>query len=102
MNTPRRYYRLGTALRLVDGWAPARGQEPAPVALTVYPPEVSLLTSRGQQTFVVQAGYADGITRDVTDKARASLANPALAKLERNVLTPAADGETQLVVEFAG
>jgi hypothetical protein len=103
MNTPRRYYRLGIALLLVAaGWAPARGQEPAPVALNVYPPEVSLLSSRAQQTFVVQAGYADGITRDVTDRAKASLANPALAKLQKNVLTPAADGETQLVVEFAG
>jgi hypothetical protein len=92
---------LGIALLLVI-WAPARGQEPAPVALNVYPPEVSLLTSRGQQTFVVQASYADGITRDVTDRAKASLANPALARLQKNVLTPAADGETQLVVEFGG
>ena len=61
-----------------------------------------MLTARGKQVFVVQATYADGITRDVTATAKAALANPALAKLEKNVLTPLADGATEMNVEFGG
>jgi hypothetical protein len=70
--------------------------------LTISPPQVSLNSSRSQQLFVVQATYADGITSDVTAKAKVALVNPALAKIAGNMLTPAADGETQLVVEFEG
>ncbi|NBO91591.1 MAG: DUF1549 domain-containing protein [Planctomycetia bacterium] len=78
---------------------------PAQTALTslsVSPPEVNLLTARDQQLYVVQATYADGITRDVTAKAKVALVNPALAKITGNMLTPLADGETQFVVEFEG
>ena len=52
--------------------------------------------------FVVQAVYADGITRDVTAETKATLVNPAFAKLDKNVLTPLADGATELKVEYAG
>jgi hypothetical protein len=72
------------------------------VSVSIHPPELSLSTSRGRQTFVVQAVYADGITRDVTAKAKVTLANPKLAKLEGSVLTPLADGETHLVAEIDG
>jgi hypothetical protein len=75
----------------------------APVSsLTVYPPDVQLSTSRARQGFVVQATYADGITRDVTAEAKAALANPALVKLDGTSLTPLADGSTELKVEFEG
>jgi hypothetical protein len=75
----------------------------APVSsLAVYPPDVQLTTSRARQGFVVQATYADGITRDVTAEAKAALADPALAKLAGSTLTPLADGTTELKVEFEG
>jgi hypothetical protein len=70
--------------------------------LEVSPPEINLNTSRSRQIFVIQAAYADGITRDVTLEAKTSLANAALAKLEKNALTPLADGATELRVEYAG
>src|SRR4051812_27185604 len=96
-------HRIGMALALAACFATtANAQEPAPTALAVYPADINLLTSRSQQLFVVQAAYADGITRDVTAKAKASLANAAVAKLDKNVVTPAGDGETQLLVEFGG
>src|SRR3712207_4999649 len=79
--------------------APGRAQEAAPTKIEVFPPDVSLLTNRGKQLFVVQASYGDGITRDVTEKAKASLADAKFAKLEKNVLTPLSDGETKLLVE---
>src|SRR4051812_48639815 len=80
----------------------ATAQEPMPASLNVYPPEINLTTSRSQQMFVVQATYADGITRDLTAQAQVRLANPTLVKLDKNVLTPLADGVTELVVECAG
>ena len=81
---------------------PAPANEAVPANLEVFPPDVSLLTSRARQVFVVQATYPDGITRDVTAQARATVAAPNLVKLERNLLTPLADGTTELQVEFAG
>ncbi len=79
---------------------PAPAQVPAKVE--VFPPDVALATSRGRQVFVVQATFADGITRDVTAEAKTALANPGLAKLDKNLLTPLADGATVMNVEFGG
>jgi len=79
-----------------------QADDPVPASLAVYPADVNLLTARGRQTFVVQASYADGITRDVTALAKATLTDPTLAKLDKNVLTPLADGATELKVEFGG
>jgi hypothetical protein len=78
----------------------ARAQ--VPTDIQVYPSEVNLSTTRGRQMFVVQATYADGLTRDVTAKAKATVADAKLAKLDKNILTPVADGATQLLVEFEG
>ncbi len=88
------------ALTLAGGRVAAN--EAAPASLQVFPPDVHLATSRARQAFLVQASYADGITRDVTAQARATLANPAVARLEKNALTPLADGATELKVAFGG
>jgi len=84
--------------------APPASPKPAPLAgkLAVYPPDVNLETARDRQSFVVQFTQPDGITRDVTDVAAAVLANPAFAKIEKNVLTPSADGATQLTISYQG
>src|SRR5438093_10339365 len=66
----------------------------------VFPPDVNLFTARGKQTLVVQAVYADGITRDVTAQAKITPANTPLVKLDKNVILPAADGATELPIEF--
>jgi hypothetical protein len=71
-------------------------------SVEVFPPDINLFTSRGRQSFVVKASYADGITRDVTAQSKASLANPALAKLDKNVVYLVADGATELKVEIGG
>ncbi|MEO8497170.1 MAG: DUF1549 domain-containing protein, partial [Planctomycetota bacterium] len=61
-----------------------------------------LTTIRDRQALIVQAEYADGITRDVTAEAKFTLANPALATVAANVLRPTADGASQLTVEYGG
>src|SRR5689334_3768955 len=88
---------------LLTWLAPAAlSSEAALTDLRIYPAEVNLHTSRGRQMFVVQATYADGITRDVTTQAKATLASTGLAKLDGNILTPLDDGRTALTVEFGG
>ncbi|MFL5339009.1 MAG: DUF1549 domain-containing protein [Gemmataceae bacterium] len=83
----------------VGGWA----QSPAALtSLDVFPPDINLTTARARQSFVVQALYADGLTRDVTAEAKVAFANPALVKLDKNVVYPVVDGATEMKVEFGG
>jgi hypothetical protein len=80
----------------------ARADAPPLSNVEVFPQDINLYTSRGRQSYVVRATYADGITRDVTAEAKATFANPALVKREKNVVYPVADGATELRVEFGG
>ena len=75
---------------------------PALTDVKVFPADVNLKTRQDRQGVVVQAIYADGITRDVTAQAAFSLGNAAFAKLDHATLTPLADGQTELKVKFAG
>jgi hypothetical protein len=70
--------------------------------VAVYPPDINLETARDRQSFVVQLTQPDGITRDVTDQAQVSLADPSLAKVEKGIVSPVADGTTEMVVAYAG
>ncbi|MGE0378435.1 MAG: cell surface protein, partial [Planctomycetaceae bacterium] len=70
--------------------------------LRVFPAEVSLKTSKDRQSVVVQAVYADGVTRDVTDAAEWLFADGSLVRREANLLQPTTDGQTQLTVSFEG
>lgn len=70
--------------------------------LAVYPPDIALQSSRARQRIVVQATFADGITRDVTAEAQVTFSNPALVSRSGNVLAPSADGTGEMAVEFAG
>src|SRR5262245_3639183 len=71
-------------------------------SLEVFPPDINLETARDRQSFVVQAWFADGLSRDVTAEAKVAFANPALVKLEANVVHPVADGATEMTVEWGG
>jgi hypothetical protein len=44
----------------------------------------------------------DGVTLDVTAQTKATLAHPALARLDGSTLYPTADGETTLALEYQG
>lgn len=77
-------------------------QEGAPSELRVFPSDVNLSSARDRQSIQVQAVYPSGLTRDVTSEAKLSLANAALAKMEKNTLYPVADGDSEITVEFGG
>ncbi|MDR3621141.1 MAG: DUF1549 and DUF1553 domain-containing protein, partial [Paludisphaera borealis] len=78
--------------------------EPAPtVGLTqiqVFPDVIHLTTARDRQSIVVQASYADGITRDVTREAKLTPANPAVLRRDEDTFYPLSDGETTMAVTF--
>lgn len=77
------------------------GQSPV-TSLDVFPPDISLTTSRARQSLVVQAVQADGITRDVTAQAKVTPTVANVVRLDRNLVYPLADGATELAVEFGG
>jgi hypothetical protein len=88
----------GAGLVRAEGTAPAEGV----VSLRVFPQAVNLLTSKDRQIIVVQAVYSDGLTRDVSKQATWTLANPALVRRDGSTLYAAADGTTDLKIDFAG
>jgi hypothetical protein len=102
MRNHKAAFRVSAALVTWLGLSAAIAPAQAPATVEVFPPDVNLNTSRSRQLFVVKATYADGLTRDVTAEAKATLANPALARLDKNVLYPVADGATELKLEFGG
>ena len=51
---------------------------------------------------IVQAEYADGLTRDVTAESSFKVSDPTHIRLDQNVLIPIADGDCQLEVQHAG
>jgi hypothetical protein len=76
--------------------------EPPGLKVDAYPPDIQLTTARDRQSYIVMATRPDGVTLDVTKEAKATLANPALARIDGNVLLPTADGETTLALEYQG
>ena len=69
-------------------------------SLKVFPDAISLETARDHQSIVVQLAQDDGITRDVTGDAQLTLGDASFATLDKNVLRPAADGSTTLIVKL--
>ena len=92
---------LFAALALAVSSGIAAAQAPM-TSLEVFPPDINLETARDRQSFIVQAWFADGLSRDVTAEAKVAIANPALAKLNGNVVLPVADGATEMTVEWGG
>ncbi len=80
----------------------AKATDRTPTAVDVYPPQIQLTTSRDHQSIVVQAVFADGITRDVTDEAAVAVADVGIARFDNGVIHPVADGATTVAAEFAG
>jgi hypothetical protein len=108
---------LSLLLLLDTGCSPQKAPAPAaaarpvsapPVArlepgeLKVFPAAIDLTTRQDRQSVVVQFLQPDGITRDVTDSAVFSIANPTLARVDKNLVLPVADGETELHISFGG
>src|SRR5205823_998180 len=68
----------------------------------VFPTEVNLKNKQARQSLMVQATYADGATRDVTAETSYSLGNRSVVKMTQHVLSPLADGKTEMQVKYQG
>lgn len=81
--------------------APAK---PAPkmVKLNVYPQDIQLTTSRDRQSIIAQAVYDNGLTQDVTSQLQLKPGKEGIVKIEKNMIYPAGDGETDLIASFGG
>ena len=90
------------ALLIAAATQVAAADAPKPAKLNVYPGDVQLTTVRDRQSLIVQAEFPDGITRDVTAEAKFAISNGELARLDKNVLYPKADGAAELTIEYAG
>ncbi len=74
-----------------------------PIAeIRVFPDSVHLRNRNARQSLVVQAVQADGITRDVTAKAKWTFSDPKRARVEGQNIVPVADGRTELRVKYRG
>jgi len=93
---------LTLSVAFAGGLPATRADEPAVTELRVFPPTLTLVTNKDRQLVVVQAFYSDGLTRDVTSRATLTLANPALMRRDANTFWAAADGDSELKVEFGG
>jgi Protein of unknown function (DUF1549)/Protein of unknown function (DUF1553) len=95
-------HKLPLAALALAGLCGTAAAEAPLAALDVFPPDINLETARDRQSFVVQAWFADGLSRDVTAEAKVAFANPALVRREANVVYPVADGTTEMTVEWGG
>lgn len=77
-------------------------QAAAPVSIAVFPPDVNVQSARGKQKIIVQATYADGITRDVTAQAKVTVGDSKIAKVDKAEILPVGDGKCSVTVEFEG
>ncbi|MFM8469591.1 MAG: cell surface protein, partial [Limisphaerales bacterium] len=89
-----------TLLALTIGLPLAAFAAPTLVDVRVSPPDINLSSKLDFQTVVVQAGYSDSTTRDVTGQAQFSVADKSLARLDKAAVYPVADGKTELTVKF--
>src|SRR5688572_11032764 len=75
---------------------------PQPVKLEIFPASVQLDSKVDSQSLIIQATYADGLTRDVTTEAKLTIGSPQALQIEGNSIRPQTDGETSIKAEFDG
>ena len=74
-----------------------------PIAeIRVLPDSIHLRNRNARQSLVVQAVQADGITQDVTAKAKWILSDPKRARIEGPTVVAVSDGRTELRVKYGG
>jgi hypothetical protein len=76
---------------------------PAAVArLDLYPPDIQFRGSFARQKIVVVATRPDGVTEDVTAKAKITVADARVGRIESGTAYPSANGQTTLQAQFDG
>lgn len=76
--------------------------EAATERIDFYPPSVQLASQQARQRFIVVATRPDGVTEDVTAKAKITPGDAKLVRVESPLVAPVADGQATLSVEYDG
>jgi len=71
-------------------------------SLAIYPPAIRLSAKADSQHVIAVATRSDGITQDVTEQTEWKIANSDLAQIENTVLSPKADGSSQITAQWQG
>lgn len=74
----------------------------ATAKLEVFPQDIHLKSNLGRQRIVVVATRADGVTEEVTAKAKIVLPDAKIARLDGSTLYPVADGQTAVQISYDG
>ena len=80
----------------------ASSSHAATAHLDLYPPQIDLRSGAARQQVVVVATRPDGVTEDVTSKAKITAEDAKLARVERGVVHPLANGHTTLRAAYDG
>jgi hypothetical protein len=80
----------------------AASAQAATARLDLYPPDIQLRGNLARQQIVVVATRGDGVTEDVTAKAKISVADAHVARLENGTVYPTANGRTMLQAQYDG
>ena len=91
----------GLCLVMVCVAVPVHAKAPELAEVKVFPADVNLTTMRDRQSLVVQATYADGLTRDVTGQATYTY-DKSLVRLDQATFYPLKDGTNIITVKFGG
>jgi hypothetical protein len=79
---------------------PAKETTTAARSLAVYPDAIVLETKRDSHKLIAVATFEDDVTDEVTARAKITIADPSIAKLDGAKLTPLKDGQTTVTVEW--
>ena len=71
-------------------------------SIAIYPPAIRLSAKTDSQHVIAVATRSDGISLDVTEQVVWSLENPEMAQFEGTVLSPIADGSSQITAQWQG
>ena len=76
--------------------------DPRIVSIEAFPREIHLETAADFHRAIIIVRMKDESTHDVTRQAKATLADPSLARLDGTTLTPKKDGSTTLRIDYRG
>ena len=83
-------------------FAVAATAQAATARLDLYPPDIQLRSGLARQQIVVVATRPDGVTEDVTAKAKITVAEGRVARVDHGTVCPTANGQTTLQVQYDG
>lgn len=78
----------------------ANAQNKKLVKIQAFPPSITLQNPQDFNSFIIQANYADGVSRDITFESSLVVQNPEIAILDGATVYPKGNGKTELQASY--